>query len=236
MVVKKKEVADNSKKNKKFTFRKDILYYSLSILAIVVIAFLIFDLSYVKDLSKSNQNVDSNMNYGNTLNTEAADWNDSVSVYYELYVDGKLFQSNFDSNEPFEFVLGSGQAIKGFERQIVGMDINETKTFMVDPSEGYGSVKPKDINTSLSYLMMLVKQQTGKEYDANQLIGAKFDLQSQTCVVTSTLAKEDIITLSCKNLLADKTLTFKVKLLDIRTPKDVNMVSSEDSNSNDLNK
>lgn len=42
------------------------------------------------------------------------------------------------SREPFNFVLGAGEVIKGWDRQLVGACINDHKIFTVPPEEGYG--------------------------------------------------------------------------------------------------
>jgi len=47
----------------------------------------------------------------------------------------------FDSNEgraPLEFKVGEGQVIKGFEEAVLGMTLNEKKTFTIPPEEAYG--------------------------------------------------------------------------------------------------
>jgi peptidylprolyl isomerase len=47
----------------------------------------------------------------------------------------------FDSSEgraPLEFKVGEGQVIKGFEEAVLGMALNEKKTFTVPPEEAYG--------------------------------------------------------------------------------------------------
>jgi|Deesub1362A_J573_1020465.scaffolds.fasta_scaffold04197_3 FKBP-type peptidyl-prolyl cis-trans isomerase 2 len=47
------------------------------------------------------------------------------------------------SYKPFTFTLGSGEVISGFERAVLGMRINETKTVTLAPSEAYGDVNPE---------------------------------------------------------------------------------------------
>jgi len=42
------------------------------------------------------------------------------------------------SYTPLQFVVGSGSLIKGFESGVLGMSLNQTKTIIIPPSQGYG--------------------------------------------------------------------------------------------------
>jgi len=56
--------------------------------------------------------------------------------------DGTVFDSNVDPKfnhvEPFEFTLGAGQVISGWDKGIVGMKIGEKKTLTIPPEDAYG--------------------------------------------------------------------------------------------------
>ena len=56
--------------------------------------------------------------------------------------DGTVFDSNTDPTfghvEPFEFTLGAGQVIAGWDEGLVGMKIGEKKTLTIPPEKGYG--------------------------------------------------------------------------------------------------
>jgi FKBP-type peptidyl-prolyl cis-trans isomerase len=65
-----------------------------------------------------------------------------IMNYTGRFVDGKTFDSNVDPKfnhvEPFEFTLGAGMVIKGWDEGLVGMKIGEKKTLTVPPEKGYG--------------------------------------------------------------------------------------------------
>lgn len=69
---------------------------------------------------------------------EAKDGN-TVSVHYTgTLEDGTKFDSSLDKNQPFEFTLGAGQVIKGWDQGIAGMKVGGKRKLTIPPSLGYG--------------------------------------------------------------------------------------------------
>lgn len=56
----------------------------------------------------------------------------------KLYSNGKKFDSSLDRNQPFEFTLGSGQVIKGWDQGLLGMCIGEKRRLTIPSDLGYG--------------------------------------------------------------------------------------------------
>jgi peptidylprolyl isomerase len=59
-----------------------------------------------------------------------------------LYVNGakdRKFDSSLDRGKPFEFVIGKGQVIKGWDEGIATMKVGGNRTLIVPPDLGYGA-------------------------------------------------------------------------------------------------
>ena len=62
-----------------------------------------------------------------------------VVNYVGRFVNGKVFDSSLSRNEPFQFVLGVGQVIKGWDEGITGMRVGGKRTLTVPSELGYGA-------------------------------------------------------------------------------------------------
>jgi peptidylprolyl isomerase len=135
---------------------------------------------------------------------------DKVKVEYEgsTTADKKVFDKSKD--KPLEFTVGAGQMIKGFDKAVEGMKLNEEKTVSFSADEGYGKrdekmvIKfkkdffPKDMKIAKGQELML-RDNSGYPHRA----------------VVVDIAADGEVTLDLNHFLAGKDLTFKIKLVSI---------------------
>ncbi len=69
---------------------------------------------------------------GQTVSVQYTGW------LYENGAKGTKFDSSRDRNEPFEFVLGQGHVIAGWDTGVATMHVGGKRTLIIPPDQGYG--------------------------------------------------------------------------------------------------
>jgi peptidylprolyl isomerase len=64
-----------------------------------------------------------------------------VDVHYVgvAWSDGKQFDASWDRRDPFEFGLGRGQVIAGWDQGVAGMKVGGRRKITIPPHLGYGA-------------------------------------------------------------------------------------------------
>jgi len=187
------------------------------VLVLFVVAFLLLPLfgcaSQSQDGATATTPVVSgnNMQNGKETNQMVVERGDTVSVIYTgKFEDGEIFDSNV-GEEPFTFVAGVGQVIPGFDNAVLGMKIGEEKTVTIPPDQGYGyrddrlvfkypiSGFPDDIRNNLEVGMTLYMNTEQGPVPVKVI-----EIEGAT------------VTLDANHPLADKTLVFDIKVVDIK--------------------
>jgi len=134
---------------------------------------------------------------------------DRVIVHYTGKLENGEVFANSKVGEPFEFTIGKGEVIPGFERGVIGMEVGETKTITVPPEEAYGprreellvdvrkSALPENITPAIGEQLEIPQQ------DGNLIMVTIFDMS------------EDTITLDANHPLAGTTVTFIIQLIGV---------------------
>ncbi len=91
-----------------------------------------------------NNRKENNDNTPMEQNEMVAKAGDRVSMNYTgMLTDGTVFDSNVDPKfnhvMPFEFNLGAGEVIAGWDKGITGMKVGEKKRLEIAPEDGYGA-------------------------------------------------------------------------------------------------
>ncbi|MGV3666646.1 MAG: FKBP-type peptidyl-prolyl cis-trans isomerase [Leptospira bouyouniensis] len=83
-----------------------------------------------------------------------------VTVHYVGKLkNGTKFDSSRDRNRPFEFNLGAGEVVKGWDKGIKGMRVGGKRKLIIPPELGYGSKKVGNIppDSTLIFEVELLK-------------------------------------------------------------------------------
>ena len=135
---------------------------------------------------------------------------DTIKVHYTgTLTDGTEFDSSHKRNEPLQFNAGEGQMIPGFDKEVLGMEEGDTKTFTIPSSEAYG-----DRNEDM--VMSMAKDRFPSEFEFTEGVMVQVQTeQGQTMTPTIAEVKDSEVMLDFNHPLAGKDLTFDIELVGI---------------------
>jgi FKBP-type peptidyl-prolyl cis-trans isomerase SlyD len=134
-----------------------------------------------------------------------------VSFAYVLRLDDGEEISRSESSEPVIILQGNGDVVPGLERSLTGMVVGEEKSVTVTPADGYGEHDPKNFERMPRSLFP-------DDFDLEEGVGLHLrDTESGELFKAYVAEIEgDDVLLDLNHPLAGETLTFDVRVTDIR--------------------
>ena len=144
--------------------------------------------------------------------------NTVVTMTYTLTnAEGQVLDQA-DASHPFVYMQGAHNIIPGLEQALAGKQAGDTAVVTVQPEDAYG-----EYNEQLT--QQVPRQMFGNVPEDQLVVGAQFQAQTNGGVEIITIADVDgdMITIDATHPLAGETLTFDVKILDVRaaTPEEI---------------
>ena len=134
---------------------------------------------------------------------------DQVSVHYEGKIeDGTVFGRS-NPGEPLEFTLGKGEVIPGLERAVIGMNVGEMKTVVIEAEDAYGAY---DQDLVMEFDLDLVPPDM--KVEPGQILRLRRE-DGEEIPVSVVAITEDSLTLDGNHPLAGHDLTFDIELVRI---------------------
>jgi FKBP-type peptidyl-prolyl cis-trans isomerase SlyD len=132
-----------------------------------------------------------------------------VTIEYTLTDDsGKIIDSNV-GKDPLTYIQGAGQIVKGLERELNGMKVGDQKKVSVKPEDGYGEMNEKAFQEVPRDKIPTEAQKAGTMLMTKGPDG-------RTAPIRVHEVKEKTVVVDFNHPLAGKTLTFDVKIKDIK--------------------
>jgi peptidylprolyl isomerase len=95
---------------------------------------------------------------------QAAKTGDALTVQYVgvNYANGKQFDASWDRGQPFQFQLGAGMVIPGWDEGLVGMKPGGRRELIIPPDLAYGAQgSPPDIPPNATLIFVIDLEQIG---------------------------------------------------------------------------
>lgn len=133
----------------------------------------------------------------------------SVSFHYRLTLqDGSIVDDSFEG-APLEYVHGGQSIVPGLEQALVGLRAGDERDVIVAPKDAYGDHDPEAVLTV-----------SRADFPEGMDIEPGMSLRAQgpdgTTQVWVKEVKGDDVVITPNHPLAGETLTFKVRIIDVR--------------------
>jgi len=166
---------------------------------------------YSFDLEAEKEKVQAEMNKAAEAKKEAdkdrvVETGNKIAVHYTLTLEnGEKVDSSIDRWEAFEFNVGAGMTIKGFDDGVLWMKISDKKTLTLAPKDAYGEAE-----------ISLPKAQFKSFEDAGIKLEKGAKLPTQMWEINVLEVSDDTVTIENNHDLAGKTLIFDVEMIEFK--------------------
>ncbi len=133
-----------------------------------------------------------------------------VSLEYELKLANGEVVDYSETDEPLEYLHGAENIIPGLERELLGLQVGDTKDVEIAPSDGYGDYDPEDVE---------VVERSALPKNIPLQLGMVLAVSDENGDFSEAFVREispNSVTLDFNHPLAGQRLFFKVKVLGIR--------------------
>lgn len=134
-----------------------------------------------------------------------------VGIAYELRLDDGDVVDDAPESEPFEFIQGHGDAIRGLEEALFGLKIGDTKKVRVTPADGYGVADPEAF-----VLVPLSSFPEELELSEGMVLAMRDKDTDQSVEAFVTEIRDDGVLMDLNHPLAGETLFFSVEIISLR--------------------
>lgn len=136
-----------------------------------------------------------------------------ASVHYKgtLPENGEVFDSS-EGREPLTFLVGHKQMIPGFEEEIMGAKVGDTREFTLSSDRAYGD-RDNDAVMEIPREQFAQLEQEATLETGMQLVA---QMPHGPSPFTITSLTDDTVTADFNHALAGQSLTFSVEIVELR--------------------
>jgi peptidylprolyl isomerase len=132
-----------------------------------------------------------------------------VSVDYKgTLQNGEVFDTS-SGRQPLEIQIGAGKVIKGFEEALLGMSLNEKKSFTVHPEDAYGQRDER-----LKRVFARAEVPPEMDLQVGQIVGIRSQ-EGQQISASIVQADDESVTADMNHPLAGEVLHFEIEVVGI---------------------
>ncbi len=146
-------------------------------------------------------------NDGDFIKVEYSAWRASDGTMVYTTQKNKAEENDIYNKEraygPSLVIIGKNTVIKGLEKAIRGMNVNETKKVDVEPAEAFGERNPE--------LVRVMHASDFRKRDIDPVPGLQIDLDGTAAVITAVNSGR--VTVDANHPLAGEKITYELKIV-----------------------